>query len=122
MRGLGERGTTLVENLALLSVVSLALAAAMTAVGTGALGLNKSTAHNRALQLATAQMESVKAQPWVASATTYPLGVTVPSSFAVATSAQPVSGADPNVQRVVVTVSKSGQPVVTLETLKVNRL
>lgn len=112
---------TLVEQLVILGVVGLALAAAMTGVSTAAIGLTTSRSSNEAVNLAAAQIEYAKSQPFTASATSYPLGVSAPQGVTVFTEAQPVLGADTNVQRVVVTVVKGGKTLATMESLKVNR-
>ena len=116
-----ERGSALVEQLVVLSVIGLAMATAMVGVSTGAIGLRNSRANGQAMTLAAAQMEWVKSQPFSASATSYPLGVTAPTGFTVDTVAAPVADADTNVQTITVTVARNGATLVSVEDLKVNR-
>ena len=111
----------LVEQLVVLAIVGLALAAALGAAGTGALGLNVSISTDQGVSLAQGQMEYVKAQSFLSAPATYPLGVAVPSGFAVSAVAESLPGGDANIQQVVITVTQDGKTVLTLEGLKVNR-
>jgi type II secretory pathway pseudopilin PulG len=116
-----QRGALLIEQLVVVGVVGVAIPALLTAVATSSIGLNTSTEKDQAVNLAVTQMEFVKNHPFVAAPATYPLGVSVPSGYSVTTVAELVSGADANVQRVLVVVSRASKPRTQIEGLKVNR-
>lgn len=116
-----EAGMILAEQVVVLGIVGLAMTAALGAAGTGALGLNVSTSRDQAVSLAMAQMEYVKGQGFLPAPASYPLGVAAPSGFSLSTVAEPLLGGDANIQRIQVAVTRNGKPVLSLESLKVNR-
>ncbi len=109
------------EQVVAVSVMGLALATALGAVGTGALAQRATAFRDDALALAEAQMEYVKSQPFSAAPATYPLGVTAPSGFSLSTTSQTLPSTDSHVERVQVTVLKNGVVVGYLEGYKVSR-
>ncbi len=112
---------TLVEQVMVLGVGGIALASALGALGTGALGLNKATAQDQAHTLALDQMEYVKGQPFVTAPSTYMPGVVVPARYSLSTVAQPFPGGDDNIQKVIITVTQDSKTLITFETWKVKR-
>lgn len=116
-----QSGMTMVEQLVVLGVVGLALTAALAAVGTGAHGLTATTTQNQALALAVSQMESIKSQPYSASAVTYPTGPAVPAAYTLSTGVASIPGTNTSVQKVTVTIVRNGKTVLTLEDLKLDR-
>jgi type II secretory pathway pseudopilin PulG len=117
----GESGMMLVETLIVVGIVGFALVGLLDALSSGALGVKNLTSRTEAASLVVAQMESIKGQPYVTPPTTYAPLVTVPGGYSLTSEGQSVPGADANVQRVVLTVTRDGQTVSTLESLKVNR-
>jgi len=121
LRPAGERGTMLVEAIIVVGIVGWALTGMLGALSSGALGLKTMTSRNTAASLAGAQMEYIKSLPWeTPPPTTYLSGVTVPSGFSITSEGQP-TGPDGEIRRVIVTVTRDGQTVSTLVSLKVNR-
>ena len=116
-----QSGMTMVEQLVVLGIVALALTAALAAVGTGARGLTTTASQNQALALAVSQMEHVKSQTFISSATTYATGPVVPAAYTLSTAVSAVPGASTSVQKVTVSIVRNGKTVMTLEDLKLDR-
>ena len=114
------RGGPLMETVVALSV--------LTVVGTGVLlgistiQISGSSTEDQALaeNIARNEMENLFAQLYQATTTpTYASISDVPSGYAVTTDSTPYVGSDPNLQKIVVTVSHGGKEILVLETLRV---
>ncbi len=115
-------GFTMVEivvSMVVLSVASVALAGAMS---TGYLGYRSLEKDMTALSLATAQMELTKgpATPYEQSGG-YPT-ITPTAGYEVTVKAETIVGRSPDkLQKIIVTVTRNGAEVRTLEDYKANR-
>ena len=114
-----QTGFGIIESLITLAVVGLGLVAMAGALSSSSLGLREVKEQVGAVGLARTQMEYTKAAAFDVTGA-YPT-VTPPSAYEVAVAAEAVPGADGNIQRITVTVSQEGQPVLTVEGYKVNR-
>ena len=116
------RGSLLLETIVAVTVFSMVgtavLAGLSTAYTSGARVETQSVAEN----IARNQMESVFSQPYRSpSQTPYPT-IGVPTGYGVSVSAEDVNPAapDPDIERVIVTVSRDGQDILVLTSLAFN--
>lgn len=133
LRGLATQaeGFSLVEELVALAVIALGVMLIIAMISTGAVGVTTQTDHMVAEALARSQLERVKDAAYSADPTAVPYPTeAAPAPYSVAleieywddglgsfTTAMTTSGA----QRVTATVSRGGQPVLSLADLKVDR-
>ncbi len=92
----------------------------MVALSTTSIASGVIQVQANAENLARNEMEYVKSLPYQVAPTTYPT-LPAPANYSLTAEAFPVAGADNQVQRVVVTVSRGGESVLVLEGLKMNR-
>lgn len=116
-----ERGFAMVETLLMLGIAGTVVTVGLTALGTGAITVGKTQALNKAQSTAAAQLEYVKGLAFVSGAATCATGITIAGGLSLSTMVSAVPGADSNVQKVTVTVTRGAQAVATVEDLKVHR-
>jgi prepilin-type N-terminal cleavage/methylation domain-containing protein len=130
-----QSGFTLVEVVIAIALLGIIVAALANGLGTASNVLLKNDTRQTAKNLAETQMESVKNQPFVPGATTYPLASILPPQQGVYTAtitvvdgsnptvfdplAIPSQGRDSSLQKIIVKIFKSGVLVYTLEGYKV---
>ena len=124
-----SQGITLVELLVALAIFASAGAAGLLGVGAAHRSGDAVNASAVAEYLARNQMEYVWTQPYVAPPGTYTsiandpgLNIDIPSGFGVSAAAQehvPDDGLIGTVEKVLVTVTRGGQSILVLETLRV---
>lgn len=121
-----ERAFSLVEELVSLAVVSLGLVLLIAMIGTGTKGVTTTVDRVTAEGLARSQLEQVKADPYAAAYAT----LTPPSRYAINvavdywdTGGGGFVGLDTGsgLQRITVSVTHDGSPVLNLEDYKVDR-
>ncbi len=116
-----QEGFGLVEVLVALAIVATAVIMFLTALstGSGTVGLmyERTTAEN----LARSQLEYTASQDYIPAPSSYDTVVSVPSTFTVSAEASPVADRDGNIQKITVTVYRDGEPILSMESFKVNR-
>lgn len=123
-----QTGFSLVEELVAIGLVGLGIVLLLAMIGTGTIGVSTQRDHTIADGLARSQLELIKDAPYADDHTTYP-SVVAPTGFTVNFTADdwdPASGdftgtSDSGMQQITVTVIRSGDPLVTLQDVKVNR-
>lgn len=125
----GSQGITLVELLVALAIFSSAGMAVLLGVSAAHSSSNVVQGSAIAENLARNQMEYVWAQPYLAWPGSYPsiaddvsLNIDIPSGFGVSAAAQefvPDDGLIGSIEMVVVTVTRGGQNLLVLESLRV---
>ena len=121
----GESGVTLLETLvalAVLGVVSVAFLSGLATTSRAAVIADRMVA---AESLAQSQMESAKQAAYVYEATSY-TSVQIPGDesylwFSAEVAAEPLNSPDDGVQKITVTIRRSGVDVYVLEGYKVDR-
>jgi type II secretory pathway pseudopilin PulG len=132
-----ETGTSLLEVLIAVLVVSLALVTFLTALVTGILGTATVNERVMAANLAVSQMDSIKNAPYTTTVTAYPTIALIStdrlkdfSDFSIVITASTVSytitimstpTAVTDTQWITVTVLHNGRFILALEDYKVNR-
>lgn len=121
----GESGMTLMESLVALLIVSLVVIAGLTGLATSSKATIISDEQSTAESLARSQMEWVKRAAYVSGTGNY-TAEAIPSSsdyagYSVNIAAASLNQPDDGIQKITVTVLRSGAPVVSLEGYKVNR-
>ncbi|MFC1873894.1 hypothetical protein ACFLYX_01180 [Chloroflexota bacterium] len=120
-----EKGTTLLETL-----VALAILGATAVVFLGGLMTTSKITYqiderSTVSSLAQRQIEWVKADTYVYEASEYSLAPIPDSSdylnYSVTVTAEPLRTPDDGIQRITVSVNRSGEPVFRLESYKVDR-
>jgi len=127
----GEAGFTLVEELVALGIVAIGLAVVLLAIGTASVGLRETDEHVFAENLARSQLEQLQTATYSANPTAvpYPI-VSAPAGYAVGLTVEywtapngPFTATLRNdgMQRITVSISHDGQPVLDVAGYKVNR-
>lgn len=122
----GERGASLVEVLAAIAIVSIALVVLIAALSTGSFGVRNANRLTRATNLATRQLEAIKAAAYATGASDYPAvptgACTIQQTIAYwnGSSFTSTPGDDAGMQRVTVTAT-CGDVNVTVSAYKVDR-
>ncbi len=121
-------GMTLMEMVIALAIFSSAGAAVLLGVSAAHISSDRVNASAVAENLARNQMEYVLSQSYVAAPGSYTsiaddpdLNITIPSGFGVSAAAQTYvadDGLDGSIQKVVVTVTRDGQSILVLESLR----
>ncbi len=121
----GESGSTLLETLvalAILSIISVAFLSGLTTTSRAAIiSDRRATAES----LAQSQMETVKQAVYVYEATQY-TPVQIPddvsyTGFSAAIVAEAIESPDDGVQKITVTITRSGEDIYVLQGYKVDR-
>ncbi len=115
-----QKGIGLAETLIAVAIMGTAVVAYVVALSVGSLSANNLDKETMAQSIAQAQIEFTKNSTYTPGATTYPT-VTTPATFSVTVNVAAVPSGDTNIQKITVTVSKSGVNVITVTDYKVNR-
>jgi Tfp pilus assembly protein PilV len=115
-----QKGIGLVETLIAVAILGTAVVAFVVYLSVGSLASNELNKETIAQGLAQTQIEYVKNYAYNPSATTYPV-LTPPATYSVTVGVSAVPGADTNIQKITVTVSKDGVRLLTVYDYKVNR-
>ena len=110
----------MIEVLVGLTLLGLVGGGFMVALSSTSIASGVVQVQANAENLARNQLEYVKSLPYQLAPTTYP-ALPAPADYFLTAVASPVAGADDQVQKVVVTVSRGGEFVLVLEGLKMNR-
>ncbi|MBI2848998.1 MAG: prepilin-type N-terminal cleavage/methylation domain-containing protein [Chloroflexi bacterium] len=123
MEGLlrNNRGLSLIEVVIGVALLGIALASLVVGLSTGSLVVGKVGQRGTVQDLARAQLEDVKTQPYVLAPTTYP-SISVSPPYTTSAIASPQSGpTDQGIQLITVTVYFQGSPALEIQAYKVNR-
>ncbi len=114
----GSKGMLLAEAVIAAGVFTLVGSAVMVGVATTHRSGNSTEGQSFAENLARNQMESVFNQAYQLPPSAYP-AVTTPAGYTITAEAIEEVPGDTNIERITVTVNRSGQDVLILETLRV---
>ena len=115
-----ERGFGLVETLAAVAILGVAVVALVIGLSTGSITVREGNQGLVAQSLAQTQLEYVKDYPYDPAATTYPT-VDTPEGYSIGVEAGSIPDADTDIQRITVTISRDGEAILTVKDYKVNR-
>ena len=115
-----QRGISLVELLVALAIMGIAAVAFIVPLSTGAIAVRDSDEGIVAQSLAKSQLEYTKSYPYNSLATTYPT-VVPQEGYDITVNVSSVSGADGDIQKITVTVSRDGNGLLVIEDYKVDR-
>ncbi len=115
-----ERGFGLVETLVAVAILGVAVVALVLGLSTGSITVREGNQELVAQSLAQTQLEYVKNYPYDPAATTYPT-VNTPEGYSIGVEAGSIPDADTDIQRIMVTISRDGEAILTVEDYKVNR-
>lgn len=121
----GQRGVSLVETMVALAVLAAVGVTFLSGLATTSKAVVLTDEQATAESLAWTQMEAVKQALYVSEATTY-AGELIPANkdylnYSVTITAQPLHSPDDGIQKIRVTVRRSGTAIVTVEGYKVDR-
>ena len=116
----GQSGLGLVETLVAVAILGTSVVAFVVALSTGSIAVGEQDEEVVVQGLARSQLEYTKSYTYNPGATTYPT-ITAPTGYSLDVAVSSVPGADTNIQKITVTVSRDGQDVLTVSDYKVNR-
>lgn len=117
----GRRGGILVEVLAAVALFGIVGSAVATGLSTSQLSAGVTEHQSVAESVARRQMEYVFSLPYQEPPSTYP-SVDAPPGFSVTAEAEEYVVGDLTIEKVVVTVSRDGQGILALESLRTKEL
>ena len=116
----GQKGLGLVETLIAVALLGTSVVAFVVSLSTGVMAANEHGQETVAQRLAQTQVEYTKSYPYNPSASTYP-AVAAPAGYTVSVGVGSVPGADTNIQKITVTISKGSANIFMVSDYKVNR-
>ncbi len=116
----GQEGVGLVETLIAVAILGVTLVVLLTAISTGSIGVATTEERVTAENLARSQLEYTKSQAYVTAPASYAT-VTPPTGYAVTAAATSIPGGDSSIQQIMVTVTRDGETLLTVEDYKVDR-
>lgn len=115
-----QGGLGLVETLVAVAILGTAVVAFVTALSAGTIAVGEHDEAAVAQGLARTQLEDTKSHPYERGAATY-AAVDAPDGYTVAVGVASVPGADADIQKITVTISRGGENILTVADYKVNR-
>ncbi len=115
-----ETGFGLVESLAAVAILGVAVVALVIGLSTGSVTVREGNQEVVAQSLAQTQLEYVKSYPYDPEATTYPT-VGTPEGYSISVEVGSVPGTDTDIQKITVTISRDEEAILTVEDYKVDR-
>jgi len=115
-----ERGFGLVETLAAVAILGVAVVAFVIGLSTGSIAVREGNQELVAQSLAQTQLEYVKDYPYDSAATTYPT-VHTPEGYSICVEVGSIPDTDTDIQKIMVTISRDEEDILTVEDYKVNR-
>jgi len=115
-----ERGFGLVETLAAVAILGVAVVAFVGGLSSGTIAVREGNQELVAQSLAQTQLEYVKGYPYDSAATTY-LTVHTPEGYSICVEVGSIPDTDTDIQKIMVTISRDEEDILTVEDYKVNR-
>ena len=121
----GQKGVSLVETLVAMAILAAIGVTFLSGLATTSRAVALVDEQATAESIAWSQMETVKHANYVSEAATYAASP-IPAdkdylNYSVAITAQPLHSPDDGIQKIKVTISRSGAGIVTVEGYKVDR-
>lgn len=116
----GERGFGLVETLAAVAILGVVVVAFVVGLSSGTIAVREGNQELVAQSLAQTQLEYVKDYPYDSAATTYPT-VDTPEGYSICVEVGSIPDTDTDIQKIMVTISRDEEDILTVEDYKVNR-
>ena len=127
-----ERGIGLIEVLVAIAILAIATTAFTTGLSTGSIAVREGNQGVVAQSLVQAQLEYVKSYPYDSEATAYPGidtydetynpdPITLPDGYVISVGVVSIPDTDTDIQKIMVTISRDGEDILTVENCKVNR-
>jgi len=115
-----QKGLGLVETLVAVAILGTAVVSFITALSAGMIAVGAQDEETAIQRLARSQLEYTKSYTYIPGIKSYPT-IAVPEDYAIAVAISAVPGADANIQKITVTVSRDSQILLTISDYKVNR-
>jgi type II secretory pathway pseudopilin PulG len=112
-----EGGASLVEVLVTVAIISIVLVVFVSALSTGSMGVGVSNRLTTGINLAAAQLESVKSAPYDADGDSYAI-VDRPQGYDILLTTSEITA---GLQQVTATVSYEGELLIEISDYKVDR-
>jgi len=116
-----QKGASLVEVLIALAILGIAIVAFLGAISTESIGVGTVDERVTVENLVRSQMEYTKSQEYLTAPVSYDTVAPPSADFTITAEATTIPGADDNIQKITVTVSRNGEVLVVKEDFKVNR-
>ncbi len=116
----GEEGVGLVDSLAAVAILGVALVSVVVALSVGMITVRQGEQEMVAQSLVQSQLEYVKGYPYSPGATTYPL-IDTPEGYSLSVEVSSIPDTDTDIQKITVTVFHDGEAILEVEDFKVNR-
>jgi type II secretory pathway pseudopilin PulG len=115
-----QAGIGLVETLVAVAVLGTSVVAFVYGLSAGSIAVKEQDNTASTQRMAQTQMEYIRSYPYIVGALTYP-ELTAPQDYNISVTVNNVPGADSNIQKITVTVTREGAATATFEGYKVNR-
>ena len=117
-RAQDQKGLGLVESLAAIAILGIAVVAFVAALSAGSIAVREQNQDVVAQSLARTQLEYVKGCSY--NATTYPTVDTL-EGYSISLGVSSIPGTDADIQKITVNITREGEDILTIEDYKVNR-
>ena len=115
-----EKGFGLVESLISVAILGAVVITLVVALSTGSIAVREGNDEVVAQRLARTQLEVIKGSPYDSDGDTYST-IDEPEGYSVTFDVDSTIYADTDIQKITVTISRSGEDILTVEDYKVNR-
>ena len=115
-----QRGLGLAESVVAVAILGVAVVAFVLALATGSIAVRQGDQQLVAQSLARTQLEYIKNYPYAPSVITYPT-VDTPEGYSISVEVGLIPDTDTDIQKIMVTISRDGEEILTVENYKVNR-
>lgn len=125
LAGIGNRarsqtGLGLVETLIAVSILGTSVVAFVVALSAGSIAVTEQNEAVVAQSLVQTQLEYTKSSTYIPEATTYPV-IDAPEDYTISVGVTSIPGADTDIQKITVTVSRDSETIISVSDYKVNR-
>ena len=115
-----QHGLGLAETLVAIAILGTALVTFIAAISAGSIAVGAQDEATQVQNLASSQMEYTKSYSYISGTSSYPT-IATPPDYSLNVIVSPVLGADVNIQKITVNVSREGQLKLSVSDYKVNR-
>ena len=119
--GTGQKGVGLAEAIVAVAITAIAITGLLSALSTGSLAVRRIDRRVTAENLARAQLEDTKSQPYIIAPASYAIISPLPDGYSITAEGSALAGGDDDIQKVTVTVVHNGETAAVLEDYKGNR-